>query len=135
MKYSSAIARGVLVLGLAVGGLAVGAGCASGPSEDAEDSQDAGIFGTVTDTAGDDVAGASVILIPTTDINTSRLDVDTFSPDATDNEPLEDLVNDTTKSYQTATTDADGRYSFSTITADSYFIYVKPADTDTSHLP
>ncbi|MBI4412289.1 MAG: hypothetical protein HY541_07390, partial [Deltaproteobacteria bacterium] len=135
MKYSSAIARGVLILGLAAGGLAVGAGCASGPSEDGEDSQDAGTFGTVTDTAGDAVAGASVILIPTTDINTSRLDVDTFSPDATDDEPLEDLVNDTTKSYQTATTDADGRYSFSSITEGDYFIYFKPADGDTGHLP
>lgn len=62
-------------------------------------------------------------------------DVENFSPDATDDEPLEDLVNDTTKSYQTATTDADGNYSFSSITAGTYFIYLKPADSDTGHLP
>lgn len=94
-----------------------------------------GLSGTVTDTAGDPISGASVILIPSTDINTIGLDVDSFSPTATNDEPLEDLVNDTTKSYQTATTDSSGNYSFSTVTAGTYFIYYKPVDGDSTHLP
>lgn len=97
--------------------------------------QSAGLFGTITNNTGAVVEGATVILIPAADIDTTGLDRASFSPTATDDEPLEDLVNDTTKSYQTATTDASGNYSFSTITADTYFIYVKPADTDTVHLP
>ncbi|OGQ07522.1 MAG: hypothetical protein A3G32_01200 [Deltaproteobacteria bacterium RIFCSPLOWO2_12_FULL_40_28] len=100
-----------------------------------ERSQSAGLYGTVTDNAGAAIESATVILIPADDINTARLDIADFSPDATDDEPLEDLVNDTTKSYQTTTTDVNGDYSFASVTEDSYFIYVKPADTDTSHLP
>lgn len=97
--------------------------------------QSSGIYGTITDQTRTPVAGASVLLIPSTDIDTSRLDLGSYSPTATDDEPLEDLVNDSTKSYQQATSDANGKYSFSSLTAGTYFIYVKPADDDTEHLP
>lgn len=98
-------------------------------------SQTSGLYGTVTDTAGDPVASATVILIPSTSVSTVRIDWEDFAAEATDDEPLEDLVNDPSNSFQTATTDASGNYSFANITDGTYFIYLKPADDDPSHLP
>ena len=104
-------------------------------SNESSEEQAAGLYGKVTDNAGSAVEGASVILVVADDISTAGLDIADYSPDATDDEPLEDLVNDSSKSYQSAVTDAQGDYSFSTITEDTYFIYVKPSDSDTGHLP
>ena len=98
--------------------------------------QTTGILGTAQNTVGDPVVGAIVCLISNTAISEIGLDIDDFSPTATDDEPLEDLSsNCTSGTYQTATTDSNGNYSFSTITEGTYFIYLKPADTDTGHLP
>lgn len=108
------------------------AGCGS---TDSTASTSSSLFGTITDTSGDPVANASVILIPASDINTTKIDILEISATATDDEPLDDLIADTTKSYQSATTNENGDYSFTSTTEGSYFIYVKPADTDTAHLP
>lgn len=104
-------------------------------TDDMASSTTSGLYGTVTDTGGEKVANATVILIPSSDINTTKIDILEISASATDDEPLDDLAADTTRSYQTATTDENGDYTFSTVTVGNYFIYVKLADDDTGHYP
>jgi hypothetical protein len=111
----------------------------------------------VTDTAGEPVAGALIYGIPAADvealsavaISRSGTDTDTaygtYSAEAlTVDEPLEDLINGNfagVAAYaaeDALLTDDNGYVALPAEVANDpgkYFIYVKPADTDTSHLP
>ena len=107
----------------------------------------------VKDTSGAAVAGATVYAIPATDVAalatqpiTLNMTDGQFTADALKvDEPLEDLINGNytptgggVATYKHAVTDATGTAVLTDLpvgAADMYFMYVKPADTDTGHLP
>ncbi|MBF0239450.1 MAG: hypothetical protein HQM12_17240 [SAR324 cluster bacterium] len=136
--------RSFLVLCLS---LIVFGGCAS--DDDKKTTSTPPTF-VVKDTAGNAVAEATVYAIPAADVaelGTVALEssggIYTDAALAAD-EPLEDLINGKyipasggVTTYQSAVTNADGKAEIKTLAGDTakYFIYVKPADTDTEHLP
>ncbi len=105
----------------------------------------------VTDTAGAVVVGATVYAIPAADV--AIISAQTITLDATGmytaeagnvDEPLEDLINGNytpagggVATYVTGTTDANGKVALASLSTDTttYFIYVKPAVSDTGRLP
>jgi hypothetical protein len=106
----------------------------------------------VKDTSGAVIAGATVYAIPSVDVaeiaaQPITLDGKTglYSAAAKNvDEPLEDLINGNftptgggVASYQSGVTDADGNVALASLPTDTttYFIYVKPAASDTGHLP
>jgi len=104
---------------------------------------------TVRDTAGVAMNGATVYAIPTTDVEALAKQPITltnglYTADAQKvDEPLEDLINGNytptgggVASYKSAVVDSGGKAVLSNLPASAaYFIYVKPASTDTAHLP
>ncbi|MCG3126119.1 MAG: hypothetical protein CHACPFDD_00949 [Phycisphaerae bacterium] len=94
-----------------------------------------GLVGYVRDAGGSAVAGATVYLVPVTDIPTASLALTDVAAEraSTVDEPLEDTIAANGASYAQATTDADGAYRFTSISPDSFFIVVVPNDPD--HLP
>jgi hypothetical protein len=97
----------------------------------------AGVVGFVRDTADKPVVGATVYLVPVSDIPTAALDLtDVVKARAsTDDEPLEDTIAAKGAGYTKAVTDADGVYRITTVASGSYFVSVAPATADTGHLP
>jgi predicted CXXCH cytochrome family protein len=106
---------------------------------------------SVTDTAGEPVAGATVFAIPVADVE--ALSAVSISRDAGNfgnysaeglsvDEPLEDLINgnfagSNVATYKQAVTDADGKAEITDLPTgetDKFFIYVQPA-TEDAHLP
>lgn len=101
-----------------------------------------GLVGVVTDTAGLPVIEARVVLVPAADVaalGMARIDP-TLAPSeaaaSTSDEPLEDLLEAPGASaYASATTDAAGRYRFSSLPDAAVFVVVVPSTTDAAHLP
>lgn len=105
----------------------------------------------VKDTSGAVVAGATVYAIPAADVSEIAAQPITLGSDGnydtaskTVDEPLEDLINGNytptgggVTTYQSGVTDADGKVELANLStgADTYFIYVKPAVSDTGRLP
>ncbi|MGI9320147.1 MAG: hypothetical protein ACR2O5_01945, partial [Thiogranum sp.] len=97
----------------------------------------------VTDTAGTAVVGATVYLIPATDVALIAQNVITgvnvLNGEAENfDEPLEDLIRSpSSASYPQAVTDAQGvfRIPAAQVVDGSYFVFVQPAPEDTRHLP
>jgi hypothetical protein len=106
----------------------------------------------VKDTSGAAVPGATVYAIPAADV--AAISAQPITKGADGNytaaaqkvdEPLEDLINGNftptgggVATYKSAVTDASGKAVFTDLAAgatDMYFMYVKPAGTDTGHLP
>ena len=96
-----------------------------------------GIVGFVTDTTGEPVAGATIYLVPNTDIPTAAMELGDIAKARIDpnDEPLEDTIAAKGATYLQAVTDADGVYGIATVPAGRYFITVVPAATDADHLP
>jgi hypothetical protein len=94
-----------------------------------------GVVGFVRDTAGDPVSGATVYLVPGTDIPTAPISVTDLAAarESADDEPLEDTIAAKGTGYAQAITDATGQYRITTVPAGAYFIVAVPADAD--HLP
>lgn len=109
----------------------------------------AGATFVVRDTAGVALTGATVYAIPSTDVaalakQPITLTKGMYTADAQKvDEPLEDLINGNytpagsgVATYKSAVVDSAGKAVFTDLPAGaSYFIYVKPAATDTGHLP
>jgi hypothetical protein len=100
-----------------------------------------GLVGRVSDTTGAVVAGARVVLVPASEVaalGTTAID-HTLLPAAalaaTNDEPIEDLIDANRATLTSATTDLDGVYRFVTLPAFDVFVVVVPAATDTGHLP
>lgn len=105
----------------------------------------------VTDTAGAAMPGATVYAIRAADVaalatQPITLTSGVFTADAQKvDEPLEDLINGNytpagggVATYMHAVADAAGKAVITDLPAgasDKYFIYVKPGNTDTGHLP
>jgi len=97
----------------------------------------AGLVGFVRDTAKEPVVGATVYLIPNTDIPNTALALTDIAAERTStvDEPIEDTIAAKGSGYTKAVTDAAGVYRIPTVAAGTYFIAVVPATTDTGHLP
>ena len=107
----------------------------------------------IKDTSGAVVEGATVYAVPAADVAaisaqpiTKNNATGNYTDDAKKvDEPLEDLINGNftpagggVATYQSAVTDATGKAVLTNLpvgAADMFFIYVKPADADTGHLP
>jgi len=106
----------------------------------------------VKDTSGAVIAGATVYAIPSADVTaiaTQPISLDgatglyTAAAKKVD-EPLEDLINGNytptgsgVATYQSGVTGVDGKVALASLPTNSttYFLYVKPAASDTGHLP
>lgn len=91
----------------------------------------------VNDTAGFDVAGALVYLVPAGDIDDSPFNADDVRTGASENrdEPLEDAIRNNGAGYLKALTDAAGLATITGIPESRFFWFVMPHGTDTEHLP
>jgi len=96
-----------------------------------------GLVGVVKDTAGKPVNGATVYLVPNTDIpNTALALTDiTIERASTVDEPLEDTIAAKGAGYTKAVTNPDGIYRMTTVPTGSFFVTVVPAATDKAHAP
>ncbi len=100
--------------------------------------ESSGVVGFVRDTAGEPVIGATVYLVPNTDIPTAAVDLSSITAaraSAVD-EPLEDTIAANGAGYARAVTDANGIYRIATVPAGGrFYLTVVPAATDADHLP
>jgi predicted CXXCH cytochrome family protein len=96
-----------------------------------------GLVGFVRDTAGEAVTGAYVYLVPNEAVEVTPPALADFGADATDDEPLEDLLRADAVNpvFPRALTDAEGRYHFDTLPETPSFVVVWPASDDALHLP
>jgi len=101
----------------------------------------AGVVGLVIDGTLLPVAGGTVYLVPAADVTTLRATaVDlTLAPSAaaaaTNDEPLEDLLDHNAATYPHATVGMDGVYRLATLPGGNFFMVWMPAVGDTAHLP
>ena len=100
-----------------------------------------GLVGRILDVRVLPVAGGTVYLIPAADVaalNGTEINLQLSPSDTaalTIDEPLDDLIDTNGSTYASATVDADGVYSFTTIADGRYFLTWAPASDDTMHLP
>ncbi|HYG67431.1 MAG TPA: carboxypeptidase-like regulatory domain-containing protein, partial [Anaeromyxobacteraceae bacterium] len=107
----------------------------------------AGVVGYVLDTAGEPVVGATVYLVPTSEIPTNDVEAEKLvfgknKPEDLDvhrasllDEPLEDTIVAKGAEIASAVTDGTGAYRIATVPAGSFYVTVVPALTDVAHLP
>ena len=91
------------------------------------------VAGLVTDASGVPVAGATVLAVPASAIDTTTpMPASAIREGAADgvDEPLEDAIDRDGASFPSARTDGDGRFSLRAPAAQAYFIYVAPASED-----
>ncbi len=112
-----------------------------GPGGPPLDLEPDGLVGRILDARPLPVAGGTVYLIPSEDVETlGQTPIDLFlSPvDAaasTVDEPLDDLIDTNGDTYATATVDNDGVYRFTTIADGRYYVTWAPDSSDAMHLP
>lgn len=100
-----------------------------------------GLVGRVSEPNGVIVAGGTVYLLPSSDVEAlAQTPIDLFtSPEDTallaNDEPIEDLIDMSGASYVQATVDANGEYRFETLPEGRHFVVWFPADSDSEHLP
>jgi len=110
-----------------------------------------GIAGFVTDITGAPVVGATVYLVPQADVAALAATAIDLAPtttvagmdavrNATNDEPLEDLIEAHAATYLKGVTDAAGVYRIATVPATgtpapAYFVVAVPAAADAVHLP
>ena len=128
----------LLSIGLLVAAPCFLAGCGGSggiPTGGLQQAAPTSVSGTIT--GGGPLAGAKIYLIPASQIDMTPITgADVLDGTSEDyDEPLEDAIARNGASYQSATTDANGQYTLSNVTAGDYFFYVAPAATDTTHLP
>lgn len=100
-----------------------------------------GLVGQVREPNGSFVSSGTVFLVPAADVaGLADTPIDLFlSPEetaaATNDEPIEDLVDLRGDTYERATVDLDGVYRFSTLPDGDHFVVWFPDETDARHLP
>ena len=100
-----------------------------------------GLIGSVHDPSEQVPAGGSIYLVPTADVaSLAKQPIDlTLTPSdaesASQDEPLEDLLDENASSYQHAQVDEAGNYRFATLQPGSFFVVWKPAVGDDYHAP
>lgn len=99
----------------------------------------AGLVGLVTDGTGLAVTSGDVYLIPAADLAT-RPPIDlTLSPAAaaaaSNDEPLEDLLDQRASTYPRAQVAMNGQYRFTTVASGNWFVVWRPGPADDAHLP
>jgi len=116
-------------LAVAVSALLAGAGCGIDVAAD-------GFGGTVTDTAREPVANATIYAVPARLVTPVRVTAsDVLAAAADFDEPLQDLVDAMGETFPRTVTDASGAYTLS-LPAGAYYLYVVPDPVgDPVHLP
>ncbi len=100
-----------------------------------------GLVGVVSDPSERVVPGGTVYLIPFEEVETlAETPVNIFltpseTEDATNDEPLEDLIDTKGDTFLRASVDIEGVYRFETLDVDEYFIVWVPSPEDGVHLP
>ncbi|MEI8257392.1 MAG: hypothetical protein WCJ30_17085, partial [Deltaproteobacteria bacterium] len=113
----------------------------AGPIPGVIELEAAGVVGLVSDGTHLPVAGGTVYLVPAADVMTLRATLVDLSQApaaaaaATNDEPLEDLIDVHGATYPRATVGMDGVYRFTTIPTANFFMVWAPAVGDTAHLP
>jgi predicted CXXCH cytochrome family protein len=110
---------------------------AAGCSKSSSSGSNASFAGTVVDGTGAGVAGATVYLIPANKVDTSTILNDTVLNGEAEkyDEPLEDAADSGDPAIASAVTSGGGSFFFPLVQPGSYFVFVRPAVTDTAHLP
>src|SRR5262249_48995549 len=124
MKHCLFTARARDVMWIVMAPAFFASGCGSDAAPD-------GLAGTVTDTAREPVANATVSAIPASLVAgtpVTATDVMTAKADDFD-EPLEGLIDSMGETLPSTLTDRDGDYSLS-LPPDTYYFYVVPDATD-----
>jgi len=107
----------------------------TGPTGGAIEVQTDGVVGYVKDAGGNSVTGGVVYFVPAADVAALPGLVWPFADDATNDEPLEDVIAANGATYQSAGVSASGVYSLPTLDDGSYFVTYVPAAGDTGVLP
>ena len=100
-----------------------------------------GLVGRVVERNMVPVPSGTVYLIPAADVDElSQTPIDLFlSPEATSmlevDEPIEDLLDANSDSYEQAAVDTEGVYRFETLPEGRHFVVWVPATDDAGHLP
>jgi hypothetical protein len=111
------------------------------PPEIGIDPEAFGLVGRVIEPNMVPVPSGTVYLVPASDVEAlSETPIDLFlSPEDTAaltvDEPIEDLLDTNSDSYEQAAVDASGEYRFETLPEGSHFIVWAPAGGDSEHLP
>lgn len=122
MKYS----LGKVSCFLSVVGLAI---LSSAPTVTAATS----IGGVVKDVSDQNVSGAAIYLIPSSDVAEMGKTKMEIKKNATNDEPLEDNLAANKSKYLQGTSDSQGGFSIANVPDGKYFIYVVPKDN--TYLP
>lgn len=93
----------------------------------------AGVVGLVRDRSGELLVAGTVYFVPAADV--AALPPTTVAVDATDDEPLEDLIAQFGAGYVQAAVATDGSYRLVDLPEGSYFVVFVPDAADTAHLP
>jgi hypothetical protein len=100
-----------------------------------------GLVGRIMEPNGVPVPGGTVYLVPASDVEAlSETPINLFAaPDATaslsNDEPIEDLVDDNGDAYEQASVDDNGDYRFQTLPEGRHFVVWFPSSDDAEHLP
>ncbi len=100
-----------------------------------------GLVGRILEPNGTIVPSGTIYLVPASDVeDLSATPIDLFaSPDDTaalrNDEPIEDLLDDHSPSYEQVPVDENGEYRFETLPEGSHFVVWFPASDDAKHLP
>lgn len=100
-----------------------------------------GLVGRVMEPNLVPVLSGTVVLVPASDVaQLFETPIDLFlSPEATAtyavDEPIEDLLDANSETYEQAEVDTDGVYRFETLPEGRHFVVWTPAADDTAHLP
>lgn len=89
--------------------------------------------GVVQDASGQPVAGATVFLIPSTDVEAMAKNPPEIKKDSPNDELFEDNLAANRDKYLKTTTDKKGYFRIAKVAEGNYFVYVEPSDK--SHLP
>ncbi len=114
----------------------------AGASADASvELEPAGLVGIVTDGTGLPVTSGTVYLVPAADVTTLRAaavdltQAPAAAAAATNDEPLEDLLDRNAATYTHASVAMNGQYRIRTVAAGNWFVVWAPSVDDTAHLP
>ncbi|HBB70328.1 MAG TPA: hypothetical protein DCZ89_11475 [Geobacter sulfurreducens] len=91
------------------------------------------VSGTVKDVSAQNVASATVYLIPAADVAEMAKGKMEIKKNSTNDEPLEDNLAANMDKYQKALSDGEGNFKIADVADGKYFIYVVPKDN--TYLP
>ncbi len=131
--------RHLAVVLCTVAALLVGAGCGGGGSGDLTNQVEEPFAASfhVLNTANLPVIGATIYLVPTSEIDTTPFNGAAVRSGAAEDrdEPLEDAVRLRGASFPQAVTGPDGTAQIENVPAGRYFPFVLPSPGDSEHIP